>query len=259
MSPGKRKLVNGTLDSHFAVQLKKRQKNQMELFLLRGKGKPKAKTPSLSVDPRTRDSWYGGTGSTTGTVTSKASIPSAHAYPLSDDEVMLVKVKASSPKQDGIKRSFRQETQEESKQSDEENIPKQHNPSDSASAVAHAVTARISLSPGASVGNTAAVNIPAVAAPVSQPRQSPPVIDLTDDPSDDDTDDHTDDHIPADVPLPPLEKFYTLEEFEIMWSMAEEDGKYSIEEIEQGSLVRSGNTKVAVRENTRTCVYSTVL
>jgi hypothetical protein len=39
-----------------------------------------------------------------------------------------------------------------------------------------------------------------------------------------------------------------------MWNMAEEDGRYSIEEIEQGSLVRSGNSKVEVREITDTCV-----
>jgi hypothetical protein len=39
-----------------------------------------------------------------------------------------------------------------------------------------------------------------------------------------------------------------------MWLMAEEDGRYSIEEIEQGSLVRSGNSKVEVSGNTDTLV-----
>jgi hypothetical protein len=123
--PGKRKLVDSKINSHFGGQLKQRQKTHMELYLLREKAKPKtkAKTP---VDPRTLDSWFGGTGSTTGTVTPKASLPAARTYPILEDEVTLVKVKASPPKKDGKPRSFRQEAQENFKQkslSDEENIP----------------------------------------------------------------------------------------------------------------------------------------
>jgi hypothetical protein len=235
--PGKRKLVDSKINSHFGGQLKQRHKTQMELYLLREKAKLKTKAKT-SVDPRTLDSWFGGTGSTTGTVTPKSSLPSARTYPQSDDEVTLVKVKASPPKKDGKPRSFRQEAQEESKQrslSDEENIP----------AWCNRDTATLPA--------TAAAHIPAVAAKMSQPRVSPSVIDLTDDSA------HPS---PASFPVqPPPATYYTLAEFKSMWNMAEEDGRYSIEEIEQGSLVRSGNSKVEVRENTDTCMcrYSMML
>lgn len=186
----------------------------MELYLLRGKAK--ATTSSLPVDPRN-----GVVGSTT--ITPKSSLASAHNDPLlDDDEVMLVKVKASPLKKNGMPRSFRQEAEDKSGRSlsDEENIPTHR--------------------------NTAAVVVPVVvAAPVS-PSPTPPVIDLTGSahPS------------PAYVvpPPPPLATFYTMREFKEMWNMIEEDMNLSIEEIEQGSLVRSGNTKVAVRKNTDTHV-----
>jgi hypothetical protein len=218
MSPGKRKLVDSKINSHFGAQLKQRQKTQMDLYLLRGdKAKPKTKTKT-SVDPHTLDSWFGGTGSTTGTVTPKSSLTSAHAYSaLDDEEVMLVNVKASPPQKDGKPRSFRQEEPKQRSLSDEENIPTRDNRN--------------------------AATIPT--APVS-----PPVIDLTDDSA------HPS---PAAAPLPPPPTYYSLAEFNSMWSMAEADGQYSIEEIEQGSLVRSGNSKVEVRGNTDTvdvCRYN---
>jgi hypothetical protein len=230
MSPIKRKLVDGKINCHFGGQLKQRQKTQMELYLLRGKANANAKIKTKThVDPRTLDSWFGGTGSTTGTVTPKSSLSSARAYPMLDDEeVMLVKVKTSPPKQNGKPPSFRQEAEAESKQrslSDEENIPTRQNQNTT------------------SIPTTATAHIPAVAAPMSPPRASQSVIDLTDDSA------HPS---PASVPLPPSPTYYTLAEFNSMWDMAEKDGKYSIEEIEKGSLVRSGNSKVEVRGNTDT-------
>jgi YHS domain-containing protein len=75
---------------------------------------------------------------------------------------------------------------------------------------------------------------------------SPSVIDLTDDSA------HPS---PASVPVPPLATYYTLAEFKSMWTMVEEDIGNSIEEIEQGSLVRSGNSRVEVRGITDTCVW----
>lgn len=229
MSPEKRKFVNSTLDSHFVVQMKQRQKTQTELFTLRTKWQTKAKTKTKTpgVDPRTLDSWFGGTGSTTGTARPKSSLPTACTDSLADDEVMLarvkvddkvtlVRVKASPPpKQTGIPRSFLAESKKRSL-SDEENIPIRHNPN------------------VAAVPTAAAAHRPAVTTPVPPPRPpaSPPVIDLTDE----------------------IVAYYTLAEFESMWHMAEEDGQYSIEEIEKGSLVRSGNTKVEVRVTMHTHV-----
>jgi hypothetical protein len=93
--------------------------------------------------------------------------------------------------------------------------------------------------PMATKPTAAAAHIPAVADPVSPPRSRPSVIDLTDDSAHPSL---------ASVPKPPPPPtYYTLAEFRSMLFMAEEDGNYSIEEIEKGSLVRSGNSKVEVR------------
>jgi hypothetical protein len=72
------------------------------------------------------------------------------------------------------------------------------------------------------------------------------VIDLTDDSA------HPS---PASVPVPPLATTHTLAEFKSMWITAEKNRGESTEEIEQGSLVRSGNSKVEVRGITDTCVW----
>jgi hypothetical protein len=55
--------------------------------------------------------------------------------------------------------------------------------------------------------------------------------------------------------VPRIATYYTLAEFKSMWTMAAEVIGNSIEEIEQGSLVRSGNSKVEVRGITDTCVW----
>jgi hypothetical protein len=218
--PGKRKLANGTLDIHFGIQMKERQKSQMEKWLL--KEKAKAKTS------------YGST-----TVTPKSSLPSARTDPPSDDdEVLMVKVKASPPKQAP---SLRQEAEEKESQqrslSDEENIPTRRNQN----------TAAIP---------TVAAPVPAVAAAPASPPRASPIIDLTGNESDPPSPASSVPSLPlatspASNPSPPLATVYTLAEFEEMWESALEDCSYSTEEIEQGSLVRSGNSKVAVRKYTQ--------
>jgi hypothetical protein len=237
--PGKRKLVSTTLDGHFGVQMKERRKTEMDKWL--AKGKPKA-----TIDPQKLDSWYvSSPGNTTGT---RKSLPANNpaALPLNDhdddDEVMLVKVQAS-PLSRKAPPASTSASRKQGSLSDEENIPRLQNRRAS-SAPCRAVAADPTVAAVAAPTVRSAVAAPtvtvvAVAAATAVVAASPSVIDLTDD--------HQDDGFEA-FPVGEQEAlYYSMPEFKEMWKMAEEDGKYSIEEIEQGTLVRDANRKMAVR------------